>query len=139
VDLRDTHDSHLAMPPMAVPIAITFCKTMGLSMLRMMLGVYRSGYGSLTRLYTDQWAEFKIVEQGSQIVRFAITIVNYHNRHLIGRPNRIIVRRESHLRQIYSISSNKSMKADRQRATMDVPHTMAYEEGFYDCSGDVYL
>jgi len=27
VDLRDTHDSHLAMPPMAVPIAITFCKT----------------------------------------------------------------------------------------------------------------
>jgi len=104
-----------------------------------MLGVYRSGYGSLTRLYTDQWAEFKIVEQRSQIVRFPITIVNYHNRHLIGRPNRIVVRRESHLRQLYCISSNKSMKADRQRANTDVPHTMAYEEGFYDCSGDVYL
>jgi len=26
-DLRNTHDSHLAMPPMAVPIAITFCKS----------------------------------------------------------------------------------------------------------------
>jgi len=26
-DLRDTHDSHLAMPLMAVPIAITFYKT----------------------------------------------------------------------------------------------------------------
>ena len=35
------------------------------STLRMLWGVYRSGYGSLTRLYT---AEFKIVEQRSQIV-----------------------------------------------------------------------
>jgi hypothetical protein len=26
-DLRDSDHSHLAMPPMAVPIAITFCKT----------------------------------------------------------------------------------------------------------------
>jgi hypothetical protein len=27
VHLRDMYDSHLAMPLMAVPIAITFCKT----------------------------------------------------------------------------------------------------------------
>jgi len=36
---------------------------------------------------------------------------------------------ESHLRQLYSISSNKSTKAVCQRPTTDVPHTMAYEEG----------
>ena len=40
-----------------------------------------------------------------------ITIVNYHHWHLIGRPNRTIVRRVSHLHQLYSISSNKATKA----------------------------
>ena len=39
-----------------------------LSTLRMMLVVYCFGYGSLTRLYMDQWTQFKIVEQRSQIV-----------------------------------------------------------------------
>jgi len=34
------------------PIAITFCKAMEVSTSRMMLGVYRHGYGSLTKLYT---------------------------------------------------------------------------------------
>jgi len=42
--------------------------SMELSTLRMMLGVYRSSYGSLTRLYMDQWIQFKIMEQRSHIV-----------------------------------------------------------------------
>ena len=53
---------------------------------------------------------FQEVEQRSQIIQFAMTIGNYH---LIGRPNRMVVRSESHLCQLYSISSTKSTKADQ--------------------------
>ena len=50
-----------------------------------------------------------------------ITIVNYHLCHLVGWPNRIIVRRESHLHKLYSILSYTSTNADRQCANMNVP------------------
>ena len=64
----------------------------------------------ITDFFRQLMGRFQEVEQRSQIIQFAITIGNYH---LIGRPNRIVVRSESHLRQLYSISSNKSMTMDQ--------------------------
>lgn len=50
---------------------------------------------------------------GGKQIQFAISIVNDHLWHQMGCPNWIDFRRESHLHQLYAISSKQSMKADK--------------------------
>ena len=59
------------------------------------------------------------------------------NRHRIGWLNQIIVRRESHLRRLYSIWSNKSTEVDQlPMSEYGCAHMLAYEEGFEQYNGD---
>jgi hypothetical protein len=145
--LRNTHDLHLAMPPMAVTIAITFCN--GIihlmddvrSLLQHLQKSYKATYSQRvteSTLITDMITSIiglstgRVQDSGVAIrdcvaapsgkynypriflsgyqVQFATTIVNYYVWHLIGRPNRIVLRRESYLSQLYSISSTSQRK-----------------------------
>jgi hypothetical protein len=106
-----------------------------------MLGVYRSGYGSLTRLYMDQWTEFKIVEQRLQIVWqlrkgstitpiflkwLADTIRDYHCQ---LSPDRTT---ESDRCEEREPSAPTLFNFIKRTPTSEYRcgHTMAYEEGF---------
>jgi len=59
-DLRDMHDSHLAMPPMAVPIAFTFCKTMGVIYIMDAATSSSSAYALIPLwLPNDYWYDYR--------------------------------------------------------------------------------
>jgi len=109
--------------------------------LRMMLGVYRSGYGSLTRLYMDQWTQFKIVEQRLQIVWqlrkgstitpivlkwLADTIRDYHWQ---LSPDWTIELDHCEEREPLTPALINSMK-HTPMSEYRCAHTMAYKEGF---------
>jgi hypothetical protein len=66
--------------------------------------------------------------------------MTFDNYHLIRRPNWIVMRREpSAPTRFYFVKHVKECGSITNEGIQLCPHTMAYKEGLYDCSDDVYL